>query len=173
MNWILYFLFNFVLYSFLGWVLEEVYCFVITGKFKEDRFLFGPFKPMYGFAMAILIFLYNYIEIKGVLLIVLLLIIPTAVEYISGLGLRKIIGKDYWNYKHKKYNFQGIICLKFSIYWAILSAFVIFIMQPLITDIYMNIEGIFTSITIFMIIYMVIDLIATLKIFVNKGIAKG
>ncbi len=43
MNLINYTLFNFIVYSFIGWIIEEVYCFCITGKFKEDGFLIGPF----------------------------------------------------------------------------------------------------------------------------------
>ena len=57
MSWLSYICFIFVLYSFLGWVLEEIYCFIVTGHFKEDGFLNGPFKPMYGFAMAIIIYI--------------------------------------------------------------------------------------------------------------------
>ena len=38
MSWLSYILFIFVLYSFLGWVLEEIYCFIVTGRFKEDSF---------------------------------------------------------------------------------------------------------------------------------------
>jgi len=38
MDWFLYLLFNFCLYSFLGWVLEEAYCFVTRGYFKKEGF---------------------------------------------------------------------------------------------------------------------------------------
>ena len=58
MNWLLFYVFNFVLYSFLGWILEEVYSYFTFGYFKEHGFLNVPFKPMYGIALFILIMFY-------------------------------------------------------------------------------------------------------------------
>lgn len=173
MDWILYFLFNFVLYSFLGWVLEEVYCFFITGKFKEDGFLNGPFKPMYGSAITILVFCFSYLEIRGVPLIILLIVVPTGVEYISGLGLRLLFQKDYWNYEKNPFNLHGLICFKFSIYWSILSAFIIFLMQPLIDGLYKNLFAIVNIISPLIFIYILLDIIVTVRDFSHKKVIKN
>ena len=88
MNWLFYLCFMFVLYSFLGWVLEEVYCYIIRGRFKDDGFLYGPFKPMYGTAMTILIFLRNIVKVNDVLLIIMCFIVPTVIEYITGIIMK-------------------------------------------------------------------------------------
>lgn len=39
---------NFLVYSFLGWLLEGWYNRLVTGHFQKPNFLHGPFKPMYG-----------------------------------------------------------------------------------------------------------------------------
>ena len=56
-SYLWYFMFNFFLYGMIGWIIEEIYCFAVTGHFQEDGFLYGPFKPMYAIAMSILILL--------------------------------------------------------------------------------------------------------------------
>ena len=53
------FLYNFFIYGFLGWILENVFSYAITGHYKEEGFLIGPFKPMYAIAMAWIIQLHN------------------------------------------------------------------------------------------------------------------
>ena len=48
-------LFNFILYSIVGWIIEGVYSYIITGNFKKEGFMKGPYKPMYGIAFTILV----------------------------------------------------------------------------------------------------------------------
>ncbi len=116
-----YLLFNFIIYSFIGWEIEEVYSFIITGKFKREGFLIGPFKPMYGIAFTSLIICNEVLGINGVSLILLCLLIPTTVEYISGYILRHVFNKNYWNYSNFKYNLYGYVTISFSFYWMISS----------------------------------------------------
>ena len=62
-------MFNFFLYGVIGWIIEEVYCFAVTGHFQEDGFLYGPFKPMYAIVMAILILLQDTFRLPALLLL--------------------------------------------------------------------------------------------------------
>ncbi|MGL4109536.1 putative ABC transporter permease [Clostridium sp. LP20] len=164
MDLVLYLAYVFVLYSFLGWVLEEVYCLVITKHFKEDGFLFGPFKPMYGFVIAILVYAVNVLRTSGFALLALFIVVPTLIEYISGYGLRKIFNKDYWNYSHIKFNYKGLVCMRFSVYWGILTAFVIFIVQPVVDYIFFRYMGVFDLITPIFILYIIADCLITIKL---------
>ena len=38
-SYLWYFMFNFFLYGMIGWIIEEIYCFAVTGHFQEDGFL--------------------------------------------------------------------------------------------------------------------------------------
>ena len=53
-------------------------------------------------------------------------------EYIVGVLLEKIFKTKYWDYSDLKFNINGRICLKNSIYWGILGVIVTFIVHPLI-----------------------------------------
>lgn len=47
----------FLVYAFLGWIYEVVWIFIISGKLENRGFLFGPFLPVYGFGMLLLVVL--------------------------------------------------------------------------------------------------------------------
>ena len=46
-------LWYFLIYAFLGWCLEVVFCTVRTGKWVNRGFLNGPVCPIYGVGMCI------------------------------------------------------------------------------------------------------------------------
>lgn len=163
MNVLYYLAFNFIIYSFIGWIIEELYSFFIDGKFKKEGFLVGPFKPMYGIAISLLILFHEILGIDGIPMIVLCFLIPTTVEYISGYLLKHIFNKIYWDYSHLKFNLQGIVTLKFSLYWTFLSFIAVYFLQPVILNIYIR-QGKFliTAIIIGSII-LLIDFILTVK----------
>lgn len=163
MSWLSYILFIFILYSFLGWVLEEVYCFIVTGHFKKDGFLSGPFKPMYGFAMAIIVYISEFTRINNVLLWSSFLIVPTLIEYISGYLMKRYFNKMYWDYSNNKFNIDGFVCLRFSFYWIFLIAFVVYILQPLIEIEYYNYFNFISNITPIFLGYLLIDFVMTVK----------
>lgn len=170
MNWIMYIAFIFLLYSFLGWCLEQVYCFLITKHFKEDGFLAGPFKPMYGFAIAIMVYLFEVTKIQGILLLIAIIIVPTAIEYLSGYILRVKFNKDYWDYSNVKYNYKGLICARFSLYWAILTSVVLYIIQPIVNSIYFRFNSVFKFIVPILMIYIILDFYGTVKLMnLNKA----
>lgn len=135
-NLITYFIMTFLLYGFLGWIIENIFCYFTKGRFQEDFFLYGPFKPMYAIAMTTLIFFAEVVKVNSFILLVLCFIVPTLVEYITGYLIRKYFHKDYWSYSELKYNYQGLICLSFSFAWALLTFigvkyFQIYITKPM------------------------------------------
>ena len=48
------YVFNFVIFSILGWALETFYCYLILGEFIERGFLYSPLCPIYGSGALIL-----------------------------------------------------------------------------------------------------------------------
>ena len=76
--------------------------------------------------------------------------------------MRKFFNKDYWDYTEEKYNYQGIICLRFSLIWVILSIIDVKIIQPyFIYRIFNLISEIWPSLSILFIIALCIDEILT------------
>lgn len=163
MDLFIVFLFNFVIYSLLGWVLENIYCYYKTGDFQGDGFLSSPMKPMYGFTMCILLFCFKYFHEYWIIMTISCFIVPTSIEYSSGYMLKRIFNKMYWDYSMLKYNFQGLVSLRFSIYWTLISFVTLYLLHPIINRIYeVNIQG-FRMFIPLVVISIMIDLLFTIR----------
>lgn len=135
--------FLFFMGCIIGWGIE-----VIFRRFKKENvsrkwvnpgFLVGPYLPLYGFGLCglyLLASLENTSLIEEVtagskiILFIVMSIVMTLFEYIAGLIFIKGLHVQLWDYSKEKFNFQGIICLKFSIFWAILGAIYYFLVHP-------------------------------------------
>ena len=122
----------FIVYSFLGWLMESIFRSICEKKLINTGFLRGPFCPIYGIGSIImLVFLQNFANLP-ILLFFISIIILTSWEYIVGVLLEKIFNTKYWDYSNHKFNFQGRICLTNSIYWGILGVLFIKYIHPFI-----------------------------------------
>ncbi|MFZ7943857.1 putative ABC transporter permease [Neobacillus sp. 19] len=132
-------MFYFTVYSFIGWLLENSYSFFTKREFFKENFLFGPFKPMYGFAPVLLVYLITP-GTNWVMVILLCFFIPTLVEYVSGALLQKCFHKQWWDYSDTPLQLHGHICLPFSICWVFLSLACVKWIHPAIAAMYEAIE---------------------------------
>ena len=167
MDLVIFTLFNFIIYSFIGWIVENIYSFATKGEFQKDGFLFGPFKPMYGIAGAIIILLNTAFNLNLIEKIIIGFIIPTITEYCTGYILKVVFSKSYWDYSNLKYQIQGLVSLQFSLYWILLTFVAIYIVQPVINIIYQIEPALWSILTPFFIGIMTLDMIYTI-ITMNK-----
>jgi uncharacterized membrane protein len=49
------------------------------------------------------------------------MISATCLEYVTGVVMEMMFKMRYWDYSNKKFNIQGYICLKSSLFWGVLS----------------------------------------------------
>ena len=135
MNNFLILAFLFFIGCFLGWGLEVIYRRFspanVSRRWINPGFLVGPYLPLYGFGLCALYLLANLentsliSEVTAgskILLFIVMSLVMTLFEYIAGVIFIKGMKVKLWDYSNEKFNFQGIICLKFSIYWALLGA---------------------------------------------------
>ena len=146
MNEFLKLFFLFFIGCIVGWIMEVFYRrFNKTNKDKKwinPGFLVGPYLPLYGFGLCILYLLaklekYNFIEnqiLNKTILFIVMAICMTLIEYIAGVIFIQGMKVKLWDYSNEKLNYKGIICLKFSIYWALLGALYYFFINPYILN---------------------------------------
>ena len=120
-----------MLYSFGGWLIEEIYQLVLTGSFGKPNFLLGPFKPMYGIA-AVLLLAVKPLGKKAFFFFAQA--IPLGVEYLSGIWLKYAFGLQYWDYSEYRYNIDGLVCMKFALAWVGLSYLFAYGLQPKLAE---------------------------------------
>lgn len=133
-----YLLTYFLIYSFLGWIMESIFRSIIEKKVINTGFLKGPICPIYGFGALIMVAVLNGLSNNIVQLFISSVIILTLWEYIVGVSLEKIFHTKYWDYSDHKINFQGRICLSNSIYWGILGVVFVKYIHPFMQKIIEN-----------------------------------
>lgn len=166
-------IFNFILYSIAGWLIEGIYSYVICGKFKKEGFMKGPYKPMYGIAFTILVLFNKYLDLNLAETLIISLIVPTTVEFISGYLLKEIFNKQYWDYSKLKCNYKGLITLRFSIYWMILCYIGINLVQPSINSMYLSLERFFKISNFIGLFIMLLDFIITVRMLYRAPIIQN
>ena len=113
-------IFIFLIYSVIGWVLEVVAVAIKEGKFVNRGITNGPMCPIYGLCSIIILLITRDVEnIFGIFLASV--IYGTFLEFLTGKILEKIDKARWWNYSKKKFNFDGYICLEYSLLWGVLE----------------------------------------------------
>lgn len=120
----------FIIYSFLGWVLESIYKTVLLKKAVNSGFLYGPFCPIYGFGALIMLICLKSFKNNIILLFIVAFFILSIWEYIVGLLLEKTFKTKYWDYSDKKFNINGRVCLINSCFWGVLAVVFTLVVHP-------------------------------------------
>lgn len=144
MNEFFSFVFLFYIGATAGWCLEVVYRKFFSATNPEHKWInpgccTGPYLPIYGFGLCLL-YLISMLDRfpltghtllnKGILLLLIAVAMST-IEYAAGIISLKIYHVRLWDYSHLPGNIQGIICPQFSLIWAALGGAYYFWLHPL------------------------------------------
>ena len=125
------FLFLFCSGSITGWLIELIFRRFFSKNNREKiwvnpGFLSGPWLPLYGFGLCLLYTLCeierNFVSrgrLSKAVLFIIMAISMTAIEYLSGIFSLKVLGVRLWDYSEEKGNYRGLVCPKFSFFWAV------------------------------------------------------
>lgn len=122
----------FIIYAFIGWCTEVSYATLDTGKFVNRGFLNGPYCPIYGCGVVIVVAILTPLKESLLVLFIGSVVLTTVLEYITGFLLEKVFHNKWWDYSDKPFNVKGYICLKFSIYWGLACTFIMDVIHPII-----------------------------------------
>ncbi|MGN0601094.1 MAG: EscU/YscU/HrcU family type III secretion system export apparatus switch protein [Oscillospiraceae bacterium] len=126
---ILQWLIFFYIYCFIGWCIESAIVSVTSKKFVNRGFLRSPLLPIYGFGAIVILFVTLPVKDNPVLVYVFGMVGTTALEFITGWIMEKLLKMKYWDYSDRKFNVKGYICLKSSLFWGVLSLFLIYVIH--------------------------------------------
>lgn len=158
--------FYFLVYSVLGWLLEQGYQKRKKGHWAGKGFLSGPYKPMYGFAPVLLLLLIGP-DTPWWWTLSLALAVPTVVEYVSGKLLKVWFHRQYWNYADCRFQLEGLICLRFSLYWAVLCLALVMVLHPATAWLYERFIIVWSYMWGLAAVWLLLDLVRT--VFMNMS----
>lgn len=123
----------FLVYAFLGWLGETALAAARKGRLINRGFLSAPFSPVYGLASVLFALFLPELREDPIFLFLLGMILATALELATGVLLERIFRQKWWDYSDERWNFQGYICLKYSLIWGVLAVLSLFVFNPLLT----------------------------------------
>lgn len=122
----------FFVYSFFGWCTEVAFAVCKEHRFVNRGFLNGPFCPIYGFGVSlVIVFLIPY-RSNLVFLYIASVVLVTVLEGLTGWAMDKIFHNKWWDYSGMPLNIGGYVCLVFSLVWGVACVAIINLIHPLI-----------------------------------------
>lgn len=94
----------FILYSFMGWVVESIYMSFCNRKLTNRGFAFSPFCPIYAVgALSV----YGMLPVRWKVNMWCFIwrdaVLATTLEYITAVLMRNLFGQVWWDYTEKPF----------------------------------------------------------------------
>lgn len=124
-NWLVYFYF----YCICGWIFESTYVSLSNRKWINRGFMKGPWLPLYGSGAVVILLVTLPFQQYPVAVYFAGAITATILEYFTGVVMLKLFKVRYWDYSHRKIQFQGHICLVSTIAWGFLSLLMVYVVH--------------------------------------------
>ena len=165
----------FILCAMLGWLVEILYVFLVSGKIVSRGITYGPYCSIYGFGAIILYLIFHNIKptknnIPYVFFVTA--IAMGAFELICGLGFKYIFNIEMWSYDGQFLEILNYTTVPILIGWGILGTIFVFLVQPILLKIISLIpEKIVKSIaTIIIVIYFIDVSFSVFNIHINPEV---
>lgn len=122
----------FIIYSFLGWLIEVGCKSIQYKRFVNRGFLLGPICPIYGYGVLFIVLLIGD-DTSDILSVFLKsILICSVLEYFTSYFMEKLFKVRWWDYSNNKFNINGRICLETMIPFGLLGTLVVYVIHPLI-----------------------------------------
>ncbi|MCD8149292.1 MAG: hypothetical protein LUE92_06975 [Clostridiales bacterium] len=110
---------EFVIYSFLGWLWESVFCTIRHKEWNNRGFLYGPVCPIYGVSVLIADIVFTRlnaanIDLPVVAIFFICMFGSAVIEFVTHWYLEKRFHATWWDYSALPFNIQGRVCLQVS-----------------------------------------------------------
>lgn len=160
LQWLMFF----YIYCFVGWVIESTIVSIDTRKLVNRGFMRGPYLPLYGFGAIVMLFCTLPVRDNAFLTYIFGMAGATVLEYFTAVIMESIFKMRYWDYTRHRFNFQGRICALASLFWGLLSLFLVNVLhapvERLVTGMNTTLAVVLTSIVS---VIFAVDLVYSVK----------
>ena len=158
----------FIIYAFLGWLMESTLKTIQMRKFVNRGFLIGPYCPIYGFGVVGVTILFSNFHGNIILLFLLSTLICGILEYFTSYIMEKLFNARWWDYSQKKFNINGRVCLNTLLPFGILSVLILRYLNPFILNkLYLIPTNVLPYICVIIATIYIIDTCVSFKIISN------
>lgn len=158
----------FLIYSFVGWILETIFAITKHRKIINRGLINGPFCTVYGFTGVLITVALK--DLSGVWLFLFSAIYASVIEWVAGKIIEKICHERWWNYENNKFNLGGYISLQTSVLWGALGFIAVTFTNSLLIDAYKLIPFMVVRIILIVVVVaLAADMIFSLLILYYNG----
>lgn len=162
---IMFYINFFLFFSIFGYLFETLCAYIFKSGFNSG-ILYGPWTPLYGFGVIIIMLLSNKIfeslhlnkVVETIVVFVVITIVLTVLEWLGGVLIEKLFHITFWDYSNYKYHIGKYISLEMSLLWGVGSIILIYLVIPYVCEF---IKKIPFFITVFLSSLFIIDVIVT------------
>ena len=101
----------FLIYSFIGWIVEVSAFLIQDHKFVNRGFFIGPVVPIYGTGGILITLLLTKYQSDPVTLFCMAVVVCSILEYFTSYVMEKLFKARWWDYSNKLLNINGRVCL--------------------------------------------------------------
>ena len=124
-----------ILYSFLGWCGEMIYCSIGQGKLCEKRgFLNGPLCPIYGHGALLVLVVLGQRWNNPISTFLIGMVLTSTVEYLTSYLMEKLFHMRWWDYSHHHFQLNGRICLLNSTLFGLACLVLRYVVHPRVME---------------------------------------
>ena len=147
----------FLIYSFIGWIVEVSAFLIQDHKFVNRGFLIGPVVPIYGTGGILITILLTKYQSDPIVLFCMAVIVCSILEYLTSYSMEKIFKTRWWDYSNKKFNINGRICLSNLILFGIMGLVMVYLINPFLINILNKIDPILLKcvVSILMVLFII------------------
>ncbi len=165
---IMFYFLIFIIYSFIGWLVEVIAILKLQKKYVNRGFLIGPYCPIYGTASLILILFFKNYFSNPFVLFMIIVFIASVIEYVTSYIMEKLFKARWWDYSNKSFNVNGRICLSTSLLFGLLGLFAIYVINPITVSLLEKINPtIMIIISSILLVLFIIDNIVSFNVISN------
>ncbi|MGL4345997.1 MAG: putative ABC transporter permease [Cellulosilyticaceae bacterium] len=125
----------FLMYGYMGWLLESIYASIRQSKWIRRRGVMTQyFLPLYGICGVLIIRIFDAMPYKWLAMLTSGIVI-TGLEYVVGIVLDKTRDVRLWNYTGIWGNIKGYVCLPFTLIWCSLAGMLALVVHPVVMHI--------------------------------------
>lgn len=125
----------FIIYSFIGWIIEVIVIFKQTKKLVNRGFLMGPYCPVYGTGALIMLFIFSKYRDDPFNLFIMFIFYASILEYFTSYLMEKLFNARWWDYSKNKFNINGRVCLTNALGFGVLGLLLGYYIHPVIIEI--------------------------------------
>ena len=158
----------FLIYSFLGWLMEISFTLYKDKTLVNRGFLMGPYCPIYGCGCILIILLLKRYLNDFIALFIMSMVICSILEYLTSYIMEKLFKARWWDYSNQKFNLNGRTCLLNTFLFGVLALVLIYIVNPPLLSLIDKInKNTLNIISVICLVIFLIDLVISTKVILN------